>query len=208
MGVAAVGSLLLTLVLHRGVSARATPAALEEAVARRLRQLAIPDEVRRVKSPVAPTADTLAMGRSHWADHCAVCHGNDGRGDTAIGRGLYPRAPDMRLDATQRLTDGELFFIIENGIRFTGMPGWGGGGPDGDVETWHLVQFVRHLPELTAEELLEMEHLNPKTRAELADQEETRAYLEGGGAPDPAVVDPPEATGAAARPPVGDADPD
>ena len=49
-----------------------------------------------------------------------------------MGRGLYPRAPDMRLAATQNLSDAELFYLIENGIRLTGMPGWGTGTKEGE----------------------------------------------------------------------------
>lgn len=186
MGLALVvlGGGALVTVTGRGIGARGEPSRLEAWVARGLRHLAIPAAARRTVNPVSPTESVLAMGRAHWADHCAICHGNDGRGDTAIGRGLYPRAPDMRLPATQTLSDGELFYIIENGVRFTGMPGWGGDGPERDTETWHLVQFVRHVPDLTRDELLKMEQLNPKTPAELADQEETRAFLDG--APEPA----------------------
>lgn len=185
---------VVAVVLGGGISARAEPSGGEAWVARRLRHLAVPVEARRTVNPVSATESVLAAGRAHWADHCAICHGNDGRGDTAIGRGLHPRAPDMRLEATQALSDGELFYIIENGVRFTGMPGWGGDGPGRDDETWHLVHFIRHLPNLSGDELLEMERLNPRTPAEVADQEETRAFLEGGGAPQPsepgAPVDP------------------
>ena len=48
---------------------------------------------------------------------CATCHGSNGSGHTTIGRNVYPKAPDMRLPATQNLTDGELYFTIANGIR-------------------------------------------------------------------------------------------
>ncbi len=181
-----IAGLVLLVAIKGGVSARDQPSPAEAWVARRLRHLAIPIALRRTVNPISPTDSSLAAGRAHWADHCAICHGNDGRGDTPIGRGLYPKAPDMRLEATQALSDGELFFIIENGVRFTGMPGWRGDGPDRDDETWHLVHFIRHLPSLSREELLEMERLNPKTPTELADQEETRAFLDGevaGGAP-------------------------
>src|SRR5467141_1262563 len=57
--------------------------------------------------------------------HCATCHGNDGRRQTDIGRNMYPKAPDMRRARTQDLTDCELFSIIKNGIRLTGMSAWG-----------------------------------------------------------------------------------
>src|SRR3979490_1153268 len=97
----------------------------------------------------------MAEARAHFADHCAICHANDGSGNTEIGRNLYPRAPDMRLVATQRLTDGEIYWIIENGARLTGMPAWGDGSAQ-DVDTWKLVYFIRHLNHLTPDDLKEM----------------------------------------------------
>jgi len=54
----------------------------------------------------------------HWADHCAGCHANDGSGESLMGKRTYPPAPDMRLAATQQMTDGELFYIIQNGNPF------------------------------------------------------------------------------------------
>ncbi len=123
--------------------------------------------------------EVLASARLHFADHCAPYHANDGRGDTQLGRNLYPRAPDMMLPATQELSDGELFWIIENGVRLTGMPAWGAPGPDDDVETWELIHFIRHLRELAAEEIEEMERHNPKSRAEFEEEEEIRRFLAG-----------------------------
>ena len=63
------------------------------------------------------------------------------------------------------MSDGELFFIIQNGIRFTAMPGWGTGDPAKDSGSWELVHLIRHPP--TEEELQEMASLNPKTKKEL-----------------------------------------
>lgn len=137
-------------------SAREKPTAFEASLARRLRWLATPSGVRDLKNPVEATELNIAEARDHFADHCAVCHANDGSGDTQIGAGLYPPPPDMRDSATQSLTDGELFYIIKNGIRFTGMPGWGG---EGD-ENWNLVAFIRHLPELSEFELQLMNEVN------------------------------------------------
>ncbi len=88
-----------------------------------MRKRATPQPVRNRANPVQPTPEALDQALAHYADHCATCHANDGSGDTAIGRGVYPRAPDMRGAATQSLTDGELFSIIEHGIRLTAMPG-------------------------------------------------------------------------------------
>ncbi len=107
-------------------SARAKPMAIEAFLARHVRQLALPPGVRGLKNPLEMTPLLIAEARDHFADHCAVCHGNTGDGQTMIGQGLYPPVPNMRTEGTQKLSDGELFYIIQNGIRFTGMPGWGG----------------------------------------------------------------------------------
>ena len=167
----------------RGISAKAQPGRAETAIARTMRRLAIPRSARNLMNPVAKSPDVLAEGMAHYADHCAACHANNGSGETAIGLGLYPRPPDMRLPATQSLSDGELFYIIENGVRLTGMPAWGTGRPDQAEETWHLVYFIRRLPKLSDDELEEMKGLNPKTADERREDEEGRRLLEGGAKP-------------------------
>lgn len=172
------------VVRGHGFSARATPGPIETRVARSARGLAIPAEAARRASPEPQTADSLRAGLEHFADHCALCHANDGSGDTEIGRGLYPKVPDMRLPATQTLSDGELFYIIENGVPLTGMPGWGGGDAEGEKATWHLVQFVRHLPKLTPEEAAAMSALNPRPPAE-SDAIDPDEFLKGAPVPPP-----------------------
>lgn len=166
-----------------GISARTAPGLAETTTARRLRTLAIPRAARVRMSPANPTPEVIRAGMEHYADHCAGCHANDGSGDTEMGRGLYPRPPDMRGPQTQSLSDGELFYIIENGVRLTGMPAWGDGSPESEVASWHLVHFIRHLPKLSEAEVSEMEALNPKSPAELRDEEEARKFLEGSGEP-------------------------
>ncbi len=168
------------LLLRGGVSARTEPSGVESAIARRVRHWAIPSAARARKNPEPATPEALRDGRVHFADHCAQCHGNDGAG-ALMGQGLYPRAPDLRLPATQELSDGELFWIIENGVRLTGMPAWG--EPGSERASWHLVQFIRHLPELTPEEKHEMERLNPRSLGEWRELEAEDAFLRGGAAP-------------------------
>ena len=143
-------------VRSHGFSARDEPSRAEEFVARRLRWIAFPSEARRERNPLDPTPLNIAEGRDHFADHCAICHANDGSGRTQINAGLYPPAPDMRGAVTRDLSDGEIFYIIKNGIRFTGMPGWGGE----DEENWKLVLFIRHLPNISQKELDLMRDLN------------------------------------------------
>src|SRR5436305_995608 len=116
---------------------------------------------------------------AHYADHCAACHANDGSGETELGLGLYPKPPDMRLAATQSLTDGELFFIIENGVRLTGMPAWSTGHTDSEESTWHLVHFIRELPRLRPEKIEDMKRLNPRSPADLQQEIEEQKFLHG-----------------------------
>ena len=100
--------------------------------------------------------------------------------ETAIGKNLYPKTPDMRGPETQSLSDGELYYIIRNGVRMTGMPAWGNAEDgDHDHETWMLVLFIRHLPQLTADEERAMEKLNPKSAAEREEEQEEEDFLNG-----------------------------
>jgi mono/diheme cytochrome c family protein len=167
-----------------GISTRTPPGELETAVARRARHAMIPASARARQNPELATDETIRSGMEHWADHCASCHANDGSGDTALGRGLFPRAPDMRVPATQDLSDGELFYIIEHGVKMTGMPAWGTGTADGEADSWHLVHFIRTLPTLGDEELAEMAELNPRSPAEWRALEAERAFLAGETAPE------------------------
>src|SRR5260370_25897475 len=109
-------------ILHDGLSARATPTRLEAVLARNARHLAIPSNARLAQNPVLESPEDLREARLHFADHCAICHPNDGSGHSDIGEGLYPKPPDMRLPQTQNLTDGEPSWIIKNAWRFTGIP--------------------------------------------------------------------------------------
>ncbi len=144
------------LLSTRSFSAREKPTVLEAMLAHRARRLATPQGVRDLRNPLPATPLAIAEARDHFADHCAVCHANDGSGKMPINEGLYPPAPDLRQSGTQSLSDGELFYIIKNGIRFTGMPGWGGE----DEDNWKLVLFIRHLPQLTPKELELMKEIN------------------------------------------------
>lgn len=171
------GALLMSA---HGFSARQQPGALERWVARRARAFALPRDARDRQNPIPSSPAVLAEARAHWADHCAICHANNGSGDVEIARHMYPSAPDMRRPQTQQMTDGELFFIIQNGIRLTGMPAWGGGSSQDEQDSWKLVDFIRHLPELTAGEEREMQGLNPKSPEELKEEDDEREFLNGG----------------------------
>ena len=168
-----------------GINSKQQPGPTETTVARKLRSMAIPERARKTQNPVRVAPAVLEAGRAHFANHCASCHGNDGGADTDIARGLYPKVPDMRKSDTQSLSDGELFYIIENGVRLTGMPAWGTGTSEGEEASWTLVHFIRHLPSITDEEVEQMKALNPKSPEEWREEEEARKFLEGGSEPPP-----------------------
>jgi mono/diheme cytochrome c family protein len=178
-----VAAAVLVPILRRGVSARDEPTWAETLIARQMRHLAIPASAREQANPTQATPEVLSEARAHFADHCASCHGNDGSGKTEIGRSLYPKAPDMRLASTQDLSDGELFYIIEHGVRLTGMPAWGTGTADGAQESWQLVHFIRRLSKLSPQEIEEMEALNPKSPAEMQKEQNIERFLKGDEAP-------------------------
>ncbi len=151
--------------LHDGLSSRATPTRFEIMIARNARHLAIPSNARLTQNPVLASAEDLRDARLHFGDHCAICHGNDGGGQTTIGNGLYPKPPDR---------------IIENGVRFTGMPAFSTGGEHGGAQdSWKLVHFIRHLPHLTAAERIEMERYNPKGPDDREEEQRENDFLNG-----------------------------
>jgi mono/diheme cytochrome c family protein len=172
---AGAGIFLLTTT---GMSARAKPGAMESGLAEKVRDWSVPKNVRHMQNPAAITPENLTAARMHFADHCASCHGNDGRGGAEMGRNMYPPTPDMTLAATQNKSDGELYYIIENGVRFTGMPAWGAGGLN-DQDTWKLVLYIRHLPQVSRQELLEMEDNNPRSPMDMKEEQQENDFLNG-----------------------------
>lgn len=189
----ATGAGYTVMLVRRGFSARDNPSWIEAFAANVAKRLAVP-AIYRMKNPLPATAEDVHEGEEHFADHCATCHANNGSGDTLFGRGLYPKPPDMRAAETQNKTDGELYYTIENGIRLSGMPAFGpGSAPSsgdqgtGDTDTWKLVLFIRHLPQMTAEELEQMQKLNPKTDADRAEEQQEEEFLKGDEAPAPAA---------------------
>ena len=169
----------LAYVRATGLSARAKPSQMETGLARAVRSFAISGSARARTNPVPPSEEAVRAGLEHFADHCAVCHGNDGSGITNFGRGLFPPAPDLRAESTQKMTDGELFYIIENGVRFTGMPAFATGTPDGEEESWKLVYVIRRLPRLSEPELERMKEMNPRSPEEVRQEIAEEQFLRG-----------------------------
>ena len=177
--VATLAVVMLIRTTRHGFSALDEPTAIEAVMARTMRRLSVPSDLRGRKNPLPVTPEVLAEGRDHFADHCATCHANDGKGQTAMGQKFYPRVPDMTAEDTQSQSDGALYATIENGIRLTAMPAFGNGTAESARGSWALVHFIRHLPAITEEELSTMEQMNPKPRAEWERMREEEAFLTG-----------------------------
>ena len=139
-----------------GLSADADPGPLERTVARRLLRFSISPEAERQKNPFGEDATAWRAAADHYVDHCAICHGSDGHGHTDMGENMYPKVPDLADAAVQSLSDGALFSIIQNGVRWTGMPAWKHEHPAED--TWKLVSFVRRVPSFTSTDLESLHH--------------------------------------------------
>ncbi len=150
---------------NRGFSAREKPSWIETILARNARKIATPAGAKELKNPHPVTEASAAEAREHFVEHCSVCHGSTGRGDTLYGRNLYPKVPDLTQADTQQLTDGELFYIISNGVRFTGMPAFG--GEDSPESIWALVSFIRRLPKLTPEEIKQLQEMAEGGKTEM-----------------------------------------
>lgn len=149
--------LVALMVLWQGFRAVKPPSAFETAIARRVRDAAIPWKERRAENPLAGDAAALQQGRELFLENCATCHGVDGGGVTRIGANQYPRVPDLRAAPTQELTDGEIHFIIVNGVRYTGMPAMDNVHRASKEDGWKLVLVVRSMKSLSAQERSEQE---------------------------------------------------
>jgi mono/diheme cytochrome c family protein len=102
------------------------------------------------KNPLPTTPGLLKEGLEHYKENCVVCHGAPGVDAGEIGQGLNPPAPELTLPRVQKRPDGELFWIVSNGIRMTGMPAFK--PTHKPEEIWKIVAFLRHLEEVTPDE--------------------------------------------------------
>ncbi|MGA2075506.1 MAG: c-type cytochrome [Terriglobia bacterium] len=139
---ATLGSLML------GCTAHKQPSRVETALANMAKDVVIPMEAEDKKDPLPDSQEVLNQGREIFLQSCAICHGADGRGETYVGRNMYPPAMDMNSPHVQHWSDAELFWIIQNGVRLTGMPSWE--SSLSQTDTWKLVRFVHNLPRLNA----------------------------------------------------------
>ncbi len=123
--------------------AAAAPSGMETALVTRMKYSHIGGKDDR--SPIPDTPDSVKEGAEHFQHHCEICHGLDGQNTgVPFATKSSPPVADLASARVQHYTDGQLKWIIDNGIRFTGMPGWK--GILTDEEAWNIVHYIRHLP--------------------------------------------------------------
>ena len=140
---------VLLAVLGSACTAHKQPWTVETALANAAKDVVIPMQARSLTNPYAASPDVLQAGQQLYAQSCAICHGGDGRGQTDLGRDMYPPAMDLNSPHVQHWKDSDLFWIVQNGVRLTGMPSWKPVLSDSD--TWKMVAFLRTLPKASAQ---------------------------------------------------------
>lgn len=152
VGAVVVLALAVILVLATGsvsVGDDIKPGLIERTLAPWGRDRSVQRHAPKEKNPYAGDADAIAAGLDQYRENCMVCHGAPGVPISELSKGLNPPAPSLGKEESDT-PDGELFWVTKHGIRFTAMPAFG--PTHSDEEIWEIVAFIRHLPELTAEE--------------------------------------------------------
>ncbi len=152
LGAMVVVCLAAILVLATGsvnVAADEKPGLIERTLAPWGRDRSVQNHAPKVKNPYAGDPDAIAAGLDHYRENCLACHGAPGVPISDLSKGLNPPAPSLGREQSDT-PDGELFWVTKHGIRLTSMPSFG--WTHSDEEIWKIVAFIRHLPELTAEE--------------------------------------------------------
>lgn len=149
----ALGLAVPLLVIASGVlnmSALPDPDPLESTVGPWMLNRSRAHRAPTTENPFANSPTAVAMGLEHFASNCLPCHGAPSAPAAEFAQSLHPPAPKLTVPRIQALTDGELFWTVKNGVKMTGMPGFGSSHEDQEI--WHIVAAVRHLSQLTPEE--------------------------------------------------------
>lgn len=160
-----VTGVLMCIVYLQGCTASRKPLPFEEAVANMAKDVAIPIEAHNSKDPVPPSEEAIKTGEQVYLQDCALCHGVDGHGYTNLGRHMFPPAMDLTSPHVQHWTNGDLFWIVQNGISLTGMPSWS--SSISATDAWKIAQFIHALPRLDAEQASVSKQAAPASSEEL-----------------------------------------
>ncbi|MDB5081204.1 MAG: hypothetical protein JWP00_3128 [Chloroflexi bacterium] len=139
---------LLAFLLSPEILKHRSPFPLEEAIGQSRIDAAIDGSYKDRANPVAATPENIAAGRTIYNSNCAFCHGVTGQGEAQIGQNMFPKAANLREPETANKTDGQLFWILENGLSFVGMPAFKSSLSQDDL--WKATLYIRQLQKGTA----------------------------------------------------------
>jgi mono/diheme cytochrome c family protein len=132
---------ILAFLLGCGVS---KPGSIESRVAKEIKSK-VTIGGKDDQNPIAYSEAVAKEGGEHFQHHCQICHGLDGQNTgVPFAEHMSPPVPDLTSKDVQDYKDGQLKWIIENGIAPSGMPAWK--GILDEEEMWHIVHYIRHLP--------------------------------------------------------------
>jgi mono/diheme cytochrome c family protein len=122
-----------------------------------------------IEVPVLGDSAQVAMGFEHYQEMCVTCHGAPGVDRSEIGEGLNPHAPNLSKSITD-MSDAELYWVLKNGIKMTGMPSFG--KTHTEEQLWAMVSFVKKLPGMTDEQYQAFKSANPENEEMEMEMEE------------------------------------
>ncbi len=129
-------------------TANKQPSKIETALANAAKDVVIPIEASSAKNPLPSSDEVTRQGEQVYLGSCAMCHGTDGHAHTDLGRYMYPPAMDLTSPHVQHWSEADLYWIIQNGVRLTGMPAWK--NTLSEEDSWKLVRFIQNLPQWNA----------------------------------------------------------
>ncbi|MGA9669841.1 MAG: cytochrome P460 family protein [Terracidiphilus sp.] len=162
--------------LLQGCTADKRPSQDETNLANAAKDVTIPLEAGKMQNPLPETDEVVSQGQEVFLGSCAQCHGADARGDTNVGRSMAPPAMDLSSAHVQHWSDAELFWIIQNGVRLTGMPSWKSSISDSD--TWKLARFIHSIPSHGAASA--STGASPQAQAVISTQDKYALKIRGG----------------------------
>lgn len=137
------------------MNATEKPSTVEEIIGKTAWEKSLHRRAPQATNPFQNDSTALDSGMDHFKENCLPCHGIPGVEPSEIAKGLNPHAPELKHRGLEEWSDGELFYLVKNGIRMTGMPALG--PTHTDQEIWTIVYFLRHIENLSADQKRELQ---------------------------------------------------
>lgn len=127
------------------LNATAQPSALEGQLMRHTFDRAVARQAPRLSNPLKATDEELMAGMKMYTDDCSGCHGGATKSSIWGTTAFYPRVPQFGVEPPRR-PDWQIFWIVKNGVRYTGMGAWGNLATDDEI--WRVSLFLSRIESL------------------------------------------------------------